>query len=112
MLLLLREASLTAACNRVHGAKSRLARWLLLIGDRISADEFPLTHESLAAMLGVRRESVTVAANELRSEGAIDYRRGRILITDRSGLRSQACSCYGTIAQAYLGFLTRGLRNL
>jgi CRP-like cAMP-binding protein len=109
VLLLLRESSLTAACNRSHATNSRLARWLLLIGDRIGRAEFPLTHESLSAMLGVRRESVTVSANELRTAGAIDYRRARVVIADRSELRKHACSCYRVITDGYVDFVTRGL---
>lgn len=106
LLLLVREASLTAACNRAHAAKERLARWLLLIGDRASRDEFPLTHESLSAMLGVRRESITLAANQLRTEGAIEYRRATVAITDRARLREQACSCYAAVTETYARFLT------
>jgi CRP-like cAMP-binding protein len=109
VLLLLRESSLTAACNRSHPTNSRLARWLLLIGDRIDRAEFPLTHESLSAMLGVRRESVTVSANELRTAGAIDYRRARVIISDRSELRKHACSCYRVITDGYVDFLKSGL---
>jgi CRP-like cAMP-binding protein len=109
ILLLLREASLTAACNRAHSAKERLARWLLLIGDRAGLDEFPLTHESLSAMLGVRRESVTLSANELRSAGAIDYRRATVAITDRSELKKQSCSCYPAVTETYVRFLTAEL---
>ena len=109
LLLLLRETSLTAACNRSHPAKSRLARWLLLISDRIARAEFPLTHESLSAMLGVRRESVTASANDLRAAGAIDYRRARVVIADRSELRKHACSCYRIITDRYVNFLKSGL---
>jgi CRP-like cAMP-binding protein len=109
VLLLLRESSLTAACNRSHPTSSRLARWLLLISDRIGQTEFPLTHESLSAMLGVRRESVTLSANELRTAGAIDYRRARVVIADPSELRNHACSCYRIITDAYVEFLTRGV---
>lgn len=111
LLLLVREASLTAACNRAHAAKERLARWLLLIGDRAGRDEFPLTHESLSAMLGVRRESITLAANELRSAGAIDYRRAAVAITDRAQLRQQACSCYAAVTASYARFLTSEIRG-
>jgi CRP-like cAMP-binding protein len=109
LLLLVREASLTAACNRVHSAKQRLARWLLLIGDRVGRDEFSLTHESLSAMLGVRRESVSLAANELRGAGAIEYRRAAVAITDRTGLEDQSCSCYAAVTESYARFLTNEL---
>jgi CRP-like cAMP-binding protein len=111
LLLLVREASLTAACNRAHSAKQRLARWLLLISDRAGRDEFPLTHESLSVMLGVRRESVSLAANQLRGAGAIEYRRGTVAITDRSGLKERACSCYPAVTEAYARFLTAELRG-
>jgi CRP-like cAMP-binding protein len=109
LLLLVREVSLTAACNRAHSAKQRLARWLLLIGDRAGRDEFPLTHESLSAMLGVRRESVTLAANKLRAAGGIEYRRATVAITSRSELRQQSCSCYPAVTETYERFLTADL---
>ena len=86
LLLLLRETSLTAACNRTHSATQRLARWLLLIQDRADRDEFPITHESLSALLGVRRESVSLCAQGLRNAEAIQYRRARVRITNRSAL--------------------------
>ena len=105
LLLMVREASLTAACNRAHSAKERLARWLLLIGDRADRNEFPLTHESLSAMLGVRRESITLAANELRGVGAIEHRRATVAITDRAELQKQSCSCYPTVTDSYTRFL-------
>jgi CRP-like cAMP-binding protein len=110
-LLLLRESSLTAACNRSHPTKQRLARWLLLIRDRANGDEFPLTHESLSAMLGVRRESVTLSAKELRNVGAIDYRRATVTVTSRAELEEQACSCYETITGGYARFLEAELRR-
>lgn len=109
LLLLVREASLTAVCNRAHSAKQRLARWLLLIGDRAGRNEFPVTHESLSAMLGVRRESVSLAANELRTAGAIEYRRATVAITDRSELGEQSCSCYPAVTETYTRFLRAGL---
>ena len=111
ILLQVREASLTAACNRAHHVKQRLARWLLLIADRVSLTEFPLTHESLSAMLGVRRESITLAARDLRSVGAIEYQRGKVAITDRAELARQSCSCYPTVTEAYHKFLTSELQG-
>ena len=110
-LLLVREASLTAACNRAHMAKARLARWLLLIGDRTGMHEFPMTHESLSAMLGVRRESITLAATDLRHAGAIEYRRATVAITDPAELARQACSCYPAVTESYVRFLTSEIRS-
>jgi CRP-like cAMP-binding protein len=109
--VLLRETSLTAACNRAHPAKKRLARWLLLIRDRAGRDEFPLTHESLSAMLGVRRESVTLSANELRSAGAIEYRRATVSIKSAAKLRKESCSCYQAVTEGYVRFLQTDLRE-
>jgi CRP-like cAMP-binding protein len=110
-LVLLRETSLTAACNRSHTATQRLSRWLLLLQDRADRDQFPLTHESLSAMLGVRRERVSLSAQELRSKGAIEYRRGQVAIKGRSALESEACSCYTTITNAYVRFLETELER-
>jgi CRP-like cAMP-binding protein len=110
LLLLLREASLTAACNRAHAATPRLARWLLLVRDRAEQDAFPVTHDSLAKMLGVRRERVSLSAQQLRSLGAIQYRRGTMTIVDPGILESEACSCYATLADLYVAFLEREAR--
>lgn len=87
----------TAACNRVHPVAERCARWLLMLADRVPGNEFSLTQEFLAEMLGVRRATVTVAAGLLRRPGLIDYRRGRIRILDRKGLERAACECYRLI---------------
>jgi CRP-like cAMP-binding protein len=108
--VLLRETSLTAACNRSHTATQRLSRWLLLIRDRAERDEFPITHESLAAMLGVRRERVSLSAQELRRNRALDYRRGAISITNGPVLETESCSCYEAITNVYVRFL-RGAKR-
>jgi Mn-dependent DtxR family transcriptional regulator len=71
---------------------------------------FPLTHESLSAMLGVRRKSVTLAANELRGSGAIEYRRAAVAITDRSEVAEQSCSCYPAVTESDARFLTGASR--
>jgi CRP-like cAMP-binding protein len=105
LLVLVRETSLTAACNRSHGATQRLARWLLMIRDRAEREEFPITHESLAAMLGVRRERISLSAEELRTTGAIGYRRGKVAITDGGELEKHACTCYAEITGGYVRFL-------
>ena len=83
-----------SGCDRRHGVKERCARLLLSTHDRAPDDEFSLTHERLATNLGVRRASISVAAEELRRAGAIDYRRGRIRGVSRAALMDDCCGCY------------------
>jgi CRP-like cAMP-binding protein len=91
---LLRIATQTAACNRIHSLKERSARWLLMMYDRLQSDDMPLTHEFLSTMLGVRRTRVTEAAGELQRGGFIRYARGTVSILDHPGLLATACECY------------------
>jgi len=86
-----------AACNRTHSMEQRCARWLLMARDRVESDEFPLTQQFLADMLGVRRATVTVVAGALHKAGLIDYSRGRIHIVNSRGLEGAACECYEII---------------
>jgi CRP-like cAMP-binding protein len=88
-----------SACNRAHSVDARLARWLLMTHDRVSTDEFSLTQEFLAHMLGVQRPTVNIAAATLQRAGFIDYTRGRIVVLDRPGLESAACACYAFILE-------------
>ena len=88
------QISQTAACNHYHLVEARLARSLLMTAERMRSAEFRLTHEFLAAMLGVRRVGVTVAAVALQSRGFIRYSRGNITIVDRQGLETACCPCY------------------
>ena len=83
-----------AACNGLHEIEERLARWLLMVQDRVESSKFDLTQEFLASMLGSRRTSVTLAAGSLQKSGLIEYRRGHINILDSEGLQNAACECY------------------
>jgi len=95
------QISQTAACNRFHEAEPRLARWLLMTRDRVKSDQFPLTHEFLAHMLGTRREGVTAAASAIKRRKLIEYRRGEIRILDLKGLKTASCPCYQVIQTAF-----------
>ena len=88
------ELTMVAACNRVHSHRQRLARWLLLITDKAGQRSLRVTHDTLAQMVGGPRHAVTVALNDLREDGAITYRRGKIDIGKRSVLMARACECY------------------
>lgn len=83
-----------SACNRVHELEERLARWLLMVADRLGSSDIPLTQEFLGQMLGTRRSTVTVAAGILQRSGLIEYRRGHVKILDRQALEGAACECY------------------
>lgn len=98
-LTFLTQVAQSAACNRAHDIAARCARWLLMTHDRMGAPRFPLTHEMLAMMLGVRRPGVSLAAASLQSAGLIRYNRGRIEIVDRRGLEAASCECYGIVRE-------------
>jgi len=89
------------ACNAHHAIDERCARWLLTMDDRMNGQDFHLSHEFLAAMLGVRRQTVSVVAGTLRTAGLIRYVHGRITIIDRKGLEAAACDCYPAIRALY-----------
>jgi CRP-like cAMP-binding protein len=95
--VLLEQTAQSVACNRKHALEERCARWLLATRDRVGADEFALTHEFLAAMLGVRRASVTVALGLLQQEGYLTYSRGRLRVLDANGLEQTSCECYRAV---------------
>jgi CRP-like cAMP-binding protein len=88
-------------CNRHHSTLQRISTCLLRILDRKHSDEVVLTHELLAGLLGIRRETVTHVAQRLQAKGALRYSRGHIHVLDRTALESQACACYGTVRRHY-----------
>jgi CRP-like cAMP-binding protein len=90
-------SSQSTACNRLHSAEERLCRWLLMTHDRVGGDQFPLTQEFMARMLGVRRPTVSLVASTLQRAGLIQYSRGKVMVLDRPGLESAACECYAVV---------------
>ena len=98
---LLTQISQSAVCNRFHPIEARLARWLLMTGDRMESDVFQITQEFLSNMLGVRREAVTLSAKNQQRDGLISYSRGKISILNRAGLEAVACRCYFIIKEEY-----------
>jgi CRP-like cAMP-binding protein len=91
----------TAACNRYHVIEERIARWLLMTRDRAHSNEFYITHEYLAHMLGVRRVGITKAAGLLQQKKVISYNRGKVKIHDIVALEAASCNCYKTDNEAY-----------
>jgi CRP-like cAMP-binding protein len=81
-------------CIRAHRIDQRCARWLLMLQDRVYADHFRLTQQTLARMLGVRRATVSEVASRLQAQGLVQYERGLVTIVDRAGLERTACECY------------------
>jgi CRP-like cAMP-binding protein len=93
------QVAQTAACNRLHDIKQRLARWLLMTQDRVDSGALAITHDFLATMLGTDRPSVSLAAGLLQKEKLIEYTRGAVKIVNRKKLEDSACECYGVIRQ-------------
>jgi CRP-like cAMP-binding protein len=87
----------SAACLALHSVHERCCRWLLMTHDRVRRDDFHLSHEFLAMMLGSTRPTVTVVAGALQKAGLIKYVYGRITILDRNGLEAASCECYKTV---------------
>jgi CRP-like cAMP-binding protein len=100
------QARLTAlsrsvACSRLHSSQQRYARWVLNAHDRVGVDEFPITQDFLAQMLGVTRPTISLVGQELQTQGLIHYAQGRLTVDDRAGLESVSCECYHTTRQAF-----------
>lgn len=98
------ESAQSAACNRLHSVEQRLARWLLIMQDRVDQASLHITHVSLASMLGTDRPSVSQAAGGLHKKGAIEYARGKVRIIDRALLEETTCECY-RVMQPFNNFL-------
>jgi CRP-like cAMP-binding protein len=91
----------SSACNRMHAMLERCARWLLHTHDRVEQDQFPITHQFLSQMMGVRRATVTDAMGILQERGTIEYAMGIVRVRDRARLEAAACECYAVIAREF-----------
>ena len=87
----------TTACNAMHPVPQRCARWLLTTHDRMHEQDFTLSHEFLAVMLGVQRPTVSTVAATLQRAGLIRYTHGRVTVRNRKGLEQASCECYAII---------------
>jgi CRP-like cAMP-binding protein len=94
---LMMQMAQSIVCSRHHSVSERLSQWMLRNADGLESHELAVTHETIAHMLGVRRESVTQAAGKLQSAGWIRNSRGKIAIQNRSGLLQSVCECYARI---------------
>jgi CRP-like cAMP-binding protein len=102
---LITQISQAVVCNARHQVEGRLARWLLMFHDRVGTDEFELTQEFMANMLGVRRASVSEIAERLQAMNLIRYQRGRFAILNRKGLEEFTCECYPKVEKKFDDFL-------
>lgn len=98
---LIAQISQTAICNRIHSVEQQLCRFLLHIHDHQGSELFLMTHEQVAQALGVRRESVSLAAAQLQQTGLICYSRGKIELLNRKHMESTACECYHVETEHY-----------
>lgn len=101
--------SQSVACNRLHTLEQRFARWVLMTRDRIDSDDFRLTQEFLAQMLGVRRPSISQIAGAFQQAGSIRYNRGDMTVLDRAQLEQASCECYRLVAQRFAHLLGQGM---
>jgi CRP-like cAMP-binding protein len=98
----------TAVCNRHHSIEQQLCRWLLLTLDRLPSNQVVVTHELVAGLFGVRRESITAAAGNLQRAGVLSYHRGHIAVIARAGLEAGTCECYAVVKQEFRRLLGHG----
>jgi CRP-like cAMP-binding protein len=95
--IFLDQVTQNAVCNRLHPIEQRLAKWILIVRERVGNEDLQLTHDFLAHMLGVHRPGVSIAVNALAQDGVIDSKRNHIIVRDVEGLKARACECHAPI---------------
>jgi len=110
-LALMNLISQSVACNSLHPVEQRCCRWLLLCQERVKSEQFLLTQEFLAQMLGVRRATVSGVAATLQQAGLIRYSRGKITICDRPSLEASSCECYRIVKEEFERLLKENLNT-
>ena len=108
---LIAQISQTAICNQLHSVEQRFCRYLLINHDHLQSNTVLMTHDQISNVLGVRRESVSMAAAAIRDGGLIEYSRGKITLIDRKGLEKTVCECYGVVKEQYERILTKYIKN-
>jgi CRP-like cAMP-binding protein len=95
--IFLDQVTQNAVCNRLHPIEQRLAKWLLIVRERVGNEDLQLTHDFLAHMLGVHRPGVSIAVNALALDGVVEGRRNHIVVRDVVGLKAKSCECHASI---------------
>jgi CRP-like cAMP-binding protein len=98
---LMAQMTQAVVCNRHHTIPQQFCRYLLYSLDRVQEPRLAMTHDMVATVLGVRRESVTQVARKLQNDGLIQYSRGHITVLDREGIEDRACECYSVVRNAF-----------
>ncbi len=98
---LIAQISQSVICNRLHTLEQQICRYLLVCNDNLDTTVFRLTHAQIASVLGVRRESISLAARHLKNRGIIDYTRGKITIGKMRDLLDASCECYMVVKEQY-----------
>ena len=82
-------------CAEHHCTKQRLARVLLEALDVNQNDDLTgATHQKLADLLSIRRETVSTIIGRWQERGILQATREKLIITDRGALECAVCSCY------------------
>lgn len=101
IMALIVQIGQNAVCSRLHSVEKQLCSFILSCMDRLLSNDLTITQEGIAEMLGVRRESITTAAANLKLAGLINYSRGHITVLDRPGLEKRGCECYAVVKREY-----------